>query len=57
MRYFQQLFDIEDRYRAADSALRLSARQEQSKPIVEEFHRWLEETRQTRLPKDKLLGD
>jgi transposase len=56
MNFFQRLFDIEDRYRTADSAARHAARQAQSKPIVDEFHAWLEDVGKTRLPKDKLLG-
>lgn len=54
--YFQQLFDIEDRYRASDAATRQAARQRLSRPIVEEFHAWLVAEQKRRLPKDKLRG-
>ena len=42
MKFFKQLFDIEDRCRTVDAAARLATRQELSKPIVEEFHAWLQ---------------
>jgi dipeptidyl aminopeptidase/acylaminoacyl peptidase len=54
--YFRKLFDIEDRYRASSDEVRLGARQEQSKPIVEAFHEWLEAERLGQLPKSKLAG-
>ena len=54
--YMRQLFDLEDAYLYASPEERLAARQEQSKPIVKEFHKWLLEQRSQQLPKSKLLG-
>jgi transposase len=54
--YFRQLFDIEDQYRAGSDELRLAARLEKSKPIVESFHAWLKSERSRQLPKAKLTG-
>ncbi len=54
--YFHQLFDIEDRYRQSSDEVRLAARREQSQPIVEEFHEWLQAERLRQLPKSKLAG-
>lgn len=54
--YFRKLFDIEDLYRTCGDELRLAARLEKSKPIVESFHEWLESERSRQLPKSKLMG-
>ena len=54
--YFRQLFDIEDRYRQSSDEVRLAARREQSQPIVEDFHEWLQAERLRQLPKSKLAG-
>ncbi|MFO0905991.1 MAG: IS66 family transposase [Pirellulales bacterium] len=56
MKFFRQLFDIEDRYRSGDAATRYAARQESSKPLVDKFQEWLREASRDRLPKDKLSG-
>jgi len=56
MAYFRRLFDIEDLYRTCGDELRLAARLEKSKPIVESFHEWLESERLRQLPKSKLMG-
>lgn len=56
MAYFCQLFDIEDQYRTGGDELRLAARLEKSKPIVESFHEWLTSERLRQLPKSKLMG-
>ena len=56
MSYFQRLFDIEDRYCLASDAARLAARREQSQPVVEEFHEWLQAERIGQVPKSKLAG-
>ena len=54
--YFRKLFDIEDLYRASSDEVRLAARHETSKPIVESFHEWLNAERLRQLPKAKLTG-
>jgi transposase len=54
--YFQRLFDIEDRYRLVSDEVRLAARREQSQPVVEEFHAWLQAERLNQLPKSKLAA-
>jgi hypothetical protein len=54
--YFRKLFDIEDIYRPSSDEVRLTARLEKSKPIVEAFHQWLEAERLRQLPKSKLTG-
>jgi transposase len=54
--YFRQLFDLEDVYVKLSPAERLAARQEHSKPIVEAFHKWLQQERSRQLPKAKLQG-
>jgi transposase len=54
--YMRQLFDLEDAYLYASPQERLAARQEKSKPIVEEFHQWLLKERARQLPKAKLMG-
>jgi hypothetical protein len=54
--YFRKLFDIEDMYRPSSDEVRLAARQEKSKPIVEAFHEWLNTERLHQLPKSKLTG-
>ena len=54
--YFRKLFDIEDRYRQSSDEVRLAARREQSQPLVESFHQWLEAERLRGLPKAKLTG-
>lgn len=56
MAYFQQLFDIEDMYRASPDDVRLAARLDKSKPLVESFHKWLESEQVKQLPKAKLTG-
>lgn len=56
MKFFRQLFDIEDRYRSGDAATRYAARQESSQPLVDKFQEWLREASRDRLPKDKLSG-
>jgi transposase len=56
MSYFQKLFDIEDQYCLASDEVRLAARREQSQPIVDEFHKWLQAERMLQLPKSKLAG-
>lgn len=54
--YLRQLFDLEDLFRPLSPEERLAARQAKSKPIVEEFHNWLQEERSRQLPKAKLQG-
>jgi len=56
MSYFRKLFEIEDVYRTSSDEVRLAARREKSKPIVEDFHQWLEAERLRQLPKSKLTG-
>jgi len=54
--YFRKLFDIEDLCRGSSDEVRLAARLEKSKPIVEGFHEWLQAERLRQLPKSKLAG-
>lgn len=54
--YFRQLFDIEDKYRPSSLEERHHARREQSQPIVDSFHEWLQAEQARQLPKSKLLG-
>jgi transposase len=54
--YFRQLFDIEDRYRQSSAAERLARRREQSQPLVNAFHDWLQNEQARQLPKAKLSG-
>ena len=54
--YLRQLFDIEDRYRLCSDQERLAGRLENSQPIVEALHDWLQRERARQLPKAKLLG-
>jgi transposase len=56
MSYFRQLFAIEAQHRESEESVRLAARQEQSRVIVDSFHEWLEVERARLLPKSKLLG-
>lgn len=56
MSYFQKLLDIEDRYRQSSDDVRLAARLEKSKSIVEDFREWLWAERLRQLPKSKLAG-
>lgn len=52
--YFQRLYDIEDRGHDFSEEQRYELRQNESKPIVAEFHRWLVEQWERELPKSKL---
>ena len=52
--YFQRLYDIEDRGRALNEPERHELRQQESRPIVNEFHEWLLEHQERELPKSKL---
>lgn len=52
--YFQRLYDIEDRGRALNELERHELRQQESRPIVNEFHEWLLEQQERELPKSKL---
>jgi len=51
MRYFCQLFDIEDQLHDITDQQRYDIRQEKSRPLVESFHQWL----QTELNSGKVL--
>ena len=54
--YFQRLFAIEDKYYSLSNEQRLAIRHEQSMPIVEDLHQWLQAERLRQLPKSKLSG-
>jgi hypothetical protein len=51
--YFQRLYDIEDRGHDFSEKQRYELRQNESKPLVAEFHRWLLEHYERELPKSK----
>jgi transposase len=53
MGYFQRLYDIEDRDHDLNETQRHELRQDEAKPIVTEFHRWLLEQYERELPKSK----
>jgi len=46
MRWYQELYDIEDRSKPMSSAERLALRQSEAKPIWDAMERWLEEVQQ-----------
>jgi hypothetical protein len=52
--YIQRLYDVEDEAALLSSAERLTLRQEKSVPILNEFHRWLEEQQAEVLPQSPL---
>jgi hypothetical protein len=54
--YFQRLFDIEDELRELSDAERHAQRQLRSRPVVEEFQRWLDDQLKTLRPKHELRG-
>lgn len=54
MGYFQRLYDIEDRGHDFSEEQRHELRQNESKPIVTEFHHWLIEQWERELPKSNL---
>ena len=56
MGYFQRLYEIEDRGRDLTDEARFALRQREARPIVKQFHEWLEDQRQRELPKSKLRG-
>jgi transposase len=56
MAFLRQLFDLEDVYQPLSDEERLAGRLEKSRPIVREFHAWLEAERARQLPKSKLSG-
>lgn len=56
LKFFQQLFDLENIHTASSAEDRLAARQTQSRPIVEAFHEWLQHERCRQIPKAKLTG-
>jgi hypothetical protein len=51
----QELYDIEDRARQWTDAQRLELRQAESRPIVEQIKKWLDERHEQELPKSPLL--
>jgi transposase len=56
MRYFRQLFDIEDELRGLSDEARHQQRQLRSRPLLEEFKRWLDDQLETLRPKHELRG-
>jgi transposase len=56
MRYFRQLFDIEDELRELSDEARHEQRQLRSRPLLKEFKHWLDEQLETLRPKHELRG-
>lgn len=54
MRYFAQVYRIESEIRETDPDERLRVRQQQTRPLMAEFHRWLTGHAPTLLPKSPL---
>jgi len=56
MRYFKKLYKIEARAKKAEMSVeeRLELRQAESKPIVDEFHKWLLHSKEIVLPQSPL---
>ena len=56
MRYFKKLYKIEARAKKAEMSVeeRLELRQAESKPIVDEFHKWLLHSKELVLPQSSL---
>jgi transposase len=54
LRQIQKLYDIEDRAHAMTDAERLTLRQAESTPIVEDIKRWLDERHERELPRSPL---
>jgi transposase/regulator of replication initiation timing len=52
--YFQRLFDIEDELRELSDAERHAQRQLRSRPVLQEFKRWLDDQLETLRPKHDL---
>ena len=56
MGYFRRLFDLEDELRELSDEQRHEQRQLRSRPVVEEFKRWMDEQLATLRPKHELRG-
>ncbi len=56
MGYFQRLFDIEDELRQLSDEKRHEQRQLRSRPLLQEFKRWLDDQLETLRPKHDLRG-
>ncbi len=56
MGYFRRLFDIEDELRELSDAERHEQRQLRSRPVLEDFKRWMDEQLTTLRPKHELRG-
>jgi transposase len=56
MGYFQRLFDIEDQLRDVSDEVRHQQRQLRSRPLLDEFKRWMDEQLETLRPKHDLRG-
>ena len=56
MGYIQRLYDIEDRARELNDEQRYELRQQEAKPIVATFYKWLMDQYDKELPKSKLRG-
>lgn len=54
--YFQRLFDIEDQLRELSDEARHAQRQLRSRPLLEQFKRWLDDQLETLRPKHDLRG-
>jgi transposase len=54
--YFQRLFDIEDELRELSDEERHAQRQLRSRPVLQEFKRWLDDQLETLRPKHDLRG-
>jgi hypothetical protein len=56
MGYFQRLYDIEGRARELSDDQRYALRQQEARPLVDQFHEWLLEHEERELPKSKFRG-
>ena len=56
MGFFQRLFDIEDELRELSDQQRHEQRQLRSRPLLQEFKRWLDDQSETLRPKHDLRG-
>jgi transposase len=54
--YFQRLFDLEEELRELSDEERHAQRQLRSRPVLEEFKRWLDDQLETLRPKHDLCG-
>jgi transposase len=56
MGYFHRLFDLEDEFRELSDQQRHEQRQLRSRPVLEDFKRWMDDQLETLRPKHELRG-